>query len=264
MKHFLEKIKKTMKDLKLRCKNLKEEHSSFRDPADKMIVEKDKEISRLIDMADDNDNYNTGTYKQDTSSISNSAAEQQILILARQQAQREEELAQSPRHILALQKEIEDLERENRLHSPRESMLKVELHNMERTQKREGVDMTYLKNVFLKLLETGMYKQDASSISNSAAEQQILILARQKAQREEELAQSQRHILALQEEIEELERENRLHSQQESMLKAELRNMERMQKREGVDMTYLKNVILKLLETGEVEALLPVVAMLQL
>ncbi|KAL6274197.1 hypothetical protein ACE6H2_024889 [Prunus campanulata] len=60
MKHLLEKIKKTMKDLKLRCKNLKEEHSSFRDPADKMIAEKDKEISRLIDMADDNDNYNTG------------------------------------------------------------------------------------------------------------------------------------------------------------------------------------------------------------
>ncbi|KAG7968922.1 hypothetical protein I3843_07G003900 [Carya illinoinensis] len=78
----------------------------------------------------------------------------------------------------------------------------------------------------------------------------------------EELAQSQRHILALQEEIEELERENRLHSQQEAILKAELRNMERMQKREGVDMTYLKNVILKLLETGEVEALLPVIGML--
>ena len=34
------------------------------------------------------------------------------------------------------------------------------------------------------------------------------------------------------------------------MLKAELRSMERSQKREGVDMTYLKNVILKLLETG--------------
>lgn len=34
------------------------------------------------------------------------------------------------------------------------------------------------------------------------------------------------------------------------MLKAELRNMERSQKREGVDLTYLKNVILKLLETG--------------
>lgn len=75
---------------------------------------------------------------------------------------------------------------------------------------------------------------------------------------------------------------------QEAMLKTELREMERKQKREGVDMTYLKNVILKLLETGkkrklscedikscwcrekhnmwclpgEVEALLPVVGML--
>ncbi|GFP89926.1 protein grip [Phtheirospermum japonicum] len=78
----------------------------------------------------------------------------------------------------------------------------------------------------------------------------IMILARQQAQREEELAQTQRHILALQEEIEELEHENRLHSQQEAMLKEELRNMERSQKREGVDLTYLKNVTLKLLETG--------------
>jgi hypothetical protein len=46
------------------------------------------------------------------------------------------------------------------------------------------------------------------------------------------------------------------------MLKEELRKVERAQKREGVDMTYVKNVILKLLETGEVEALLPVIAML--
>ncbi|EYU30370.1 hypothetical protein MIMGU_mgv1a0015443mg, partial [Erythranthe guttata] len=75
------------------------------------------------------------------------------------------------------------------------------------------------------------------------------ILARQQAQREEELSQTQRHILVLQEEIEELEHENRLHRQQEAMLKEELRNMERMEKREGVDLTYLKNVILKLLET---------------
>jgi len=37
---------------------------------------------------------------------------------------------------------------------------------------------------------------------------------------------------------------------QEVMLKSELRNMDRVQKRDGVDMTYLKNVILKLLETG--------------
>lgn len=34
-------------------------------------------------------------------------------------------------------------------------MLKIELRSMERSQKREGVDMTYLKNVVFKLLETG-------------------------------------------------------------------------------------------------------------
>lgn len=41
-----------------------------------------------------------------------------------------------------------------------EAMLKAELRNMERTQKREGVDMTYLKNVILKLLETGICLKD--------------------------------------------------------------------------------------------------------
>lgn len=41
---------------------------------------------------------------------------------------------------------------------------------------------------------------------------------------------------------------------QEAMLKEELRNMERSKKREGVDMMYLKNVILKLLETGTAES----------
>ncbi|KAF3958250.1 hypothetical protein CMV_016831 [Castanea mollissima] len=111
--------------------------------------------------------------------------------------------------------------------------------------------------------EAARFRASVESIKGELAHlKREHLLARQQAQREEELAQSQRHILALQEEIEELERENRLHSQQEAMLKTELRNMERMQKREGVDMTYLKNVILKLLETGEVEALLPVIGML--
>ncbi|KAL9677818.1 hypothetical protein QQ045_015654 [Rhodiola kirilowii] len=163
-------------DLKMRYKKLKEEHDSFRDLADKMIEEKDNEISKLL----------------------------------------------------------------------------VDNKNLQRSLECTPT-VDYADN---------FQKQDASYSNTSIAEQQILILARQQAQREEELAQSQRHILALQEEIEELERENRLHSQQEAVLKAELRNMERMQKREGVDMTYLKNVILKLLETGEVEALLPVIGML--
>ncbi|GFY87822.1 golgi-localized GRIP domain-containing protein [Actinidia rufa] len=183
-------LQKELEDLKLLYKKLKEEHDSFRDLADKLIEEKDKEISRLID-----DNKN-------------------------------------------LRKSLE--------------LRPLNEQNYSYTAGTKAVPVTFAT----------FQKQDAAYSSTSAAEQQILILARQQAQREEELAQSQRHILALQEEIEELERENRLHSQQEAMLKEEFRNMERSKKREGVDMTYLKNVILKLLQTGEVEALLPVVAML--
>ncbi|KAG0598231.1 hypothetical protein M758_12G056300 [Ceratodon purpureus] len=94
------------------------------------------------------------------------------------------------------------------------------------------------------------------------AEQQILTLARLQAQKEEEVARCLRHIEALQEEIKELEQENRLRVHQITILKEEYQNSERNQKRSSVDMTYVKNVILKLLETGEVEALLPVIAML--
>ncbi|XP_041016605.1 protein GRIP isoform X2 [Juglans microcarpa x Juglans regia] len=163
-----EDLQRELEELKLRYKILKEEHDSFRDLADKMIEEKDKEMAKLLDdnknlhqslesrpPVDHYDNYRTAMQKQDAQNASTSAAEQQILLLARQQAQREEELAQSQRHILALQEEIEELERENRLHSQQEAILKAELRNVERTQKREGVDMTYLKNVILKLLETG-------------------------------------------------------------------------------------------------------------
>ncbi|XP_030464104.2 protein GRIP [Syzygium oleosum] len=161
-------IKQELDELKSRYKRLKEEHDSFRDLADRMIGEKDNEISRLLDdnknlqqslesrpRAEQNDYYTAASQKQEIPNSASSAADQQILLLARQQAQREEELAQSQRHILALQEEIEELERENRLHSQQEAMLKEELRNMERMQKREGVDMTYLKNVILKLLETG-------------------------------------------------------------------------------------------------------------
>jgi hypothetical protein len=46
-------IQKELDELKLRYKRLKEEHDSFRDLADRMIEEKDKEISKLLD---DNEN----------------------------------------------------------------------------------------------------------------------------------------------------------------------------------------------------------------
>ncbi|KAF5735895.1 protein GRIP [Tripterygium wilfordii] len=165
-----QELQREIEELRLQYKRLKEEDDSFRDLADRMIEEKDKEISRLLDdnkslqlslqsrpLADQNNNFESvsGMQKQDVENFTASAADQQILLLARQQAQREEELVQSQRHILALQEEIEELEHENRLHSQQEAMLKAELRNTERMQKREGVDMTYLKNVILKLLETG-------------------------------------------------------------------------------------------------------------
>ncbi|KZV53824.1 protein GRIP [Dorcoceras hygrometricum] len=166
-----ESLQEEVEELRARCKKLKEEQNSFHDLADKMMEEKDKEISRLLDdnknlsemldsrpQVQNRDDLTVSAYqKQEASNSSISAAEQQILILARQQAQREEELAQTQRHILVLQEEIEELEHENRLHRQQESMLKEELRNMERMQKREGVDMTYVKNVILKLLETGNF-----------------------------------------------------------------------------------------------------------
>lgn len=161
-------IEKAIKELKQQYKRLKEEHDTFRDVADRALEEKETEVAKLLEdnkylrhfleskpSVDCIDIHNPVLERQDSHVASVAAAEQQILLLARQQAQREEELAQSQRHILALQEEIEELERENRLHSQQEAMLKAELRNMERSQKREGVDMTYLKNVILKLLETG-------------------------------------------------------------------------------------------------------------
>ncbi|CAN1330802.1 Protein GRIP [Linum perenne] len=161
-------IQRHLEEVKLKYKKLKEEHNAFRDLADRMFEVKDKEISKHINdnkkllqslestsPADKKGSSLTAFHKQDAPNLSTSAAEQQILLLARQQAQREEELGQSQRHILALQEEIEELERENRLHSQQVSMLKSELRSMERAQKREGVDMTYLKNIIVKLLETG-------------------------------------------------------------------------------------------------------------
>ncbi|KAL9245588.1 hypothetical protein vseg_019221 [Gypsophila vaccaria] len=159
-------VLKEMEEVKLQYRRLREEHDSLRDVADRMMEEKDIEISRLVNkskklqqsldfkLRGSGDAVNSKDLQSEDSSVS-FLAEEQILILARQQAQREEELAQSQRHILALQEEIEELERENRLHSQQESMLKEELRNMDRAQIREGVDMTYLKNVLLKLLETG-------------------------------------------------------------------------------------------------------------
>ncbi|XP_044965952.1 protein GRIP isoform X3 [Hordeum vulgare subsp. vulgare] len=165
--HFEDHLQKNLGEWTLKYEKLKEEHESFRDISDRMIEEKEQEIAKLLNENKDlhhsleakaavsnSDNQSPGYVKQDALSIE--LAEQQILLLARQQAQREEELGQSQRHILALQVSfsLADIFGSSVL-SFLEAMLKAELRNMERSQKREGIDMTYLKNVILKLLETG-------------------------------------------------------------------------------------------------------------
>ncbi|GFP89927.1 protein grip [Phtheirospermum japonicum] len=101
-------LQREFEELKLHCKMLKEEQNSFRDLADKMMEEKDKEISRLLDenrnlqqlldsrpsaeyyddhsgkgidplSSRDNDIITT-LQKQEASNSSTSAAEQQILV----------------------------------------------------------------------------------------------------------------------------------------------------------------------------------------
>ncbi|PNT75145.1 hypothetical protein BRADI_1g28167v3 [Brachypodium distachyon] len=129
--HAEDHLQKNIGALTLKYEKLKEEHESFRDISDRMIEEKEHEIAKLLKENKDlrhslddkaavsnNDSQSPGHVKQDVLSIE--LAEQQILLLARQQAQREEELGQSQRHILALQQEIEELERENRLHDQQE------------------------------------------------------------------------------------------------------------------------------------------------
>ena len=103
---------------------------------------------------------------------------------------------------------------------------------------------------------------EAAVRAESSAEQQIVVLARQQAQREEEVLSCRRQIEALQGEVAEAEQENRLRAQQEAVLKEELRSADRSCAREGADMTYLKNVVVKLLQTGDRKNLLPVLAML--
>ncbi|KAK3274355.1 hypothetical protein CYMTET_17459 [Cymbomonas tetramitiformis] len=110
----------------------------------------------------------------------------------------------------------------------------------------------------------GVLALDSASFIESAALQ---------AKRDTILAQAEARIEALEVENIELEKENALRSEQEKVLKDEIREMTRREQRQevakgtsdiagGCEMEYLKNVVLKLMETGEHEALLPVLSML--
>ena len=95
----------------------------------------------------------------------------------------------------------------------------------------------------------------------------IIEAAKLQASRDAFLQEYIQRIAELEGEALEFQKEISMREQLESVLKEELRKKEREETRSNLkgkdtDMEYLKNIILKLLETGEYEVLLPVVSTL--
>ena len=95
----------------------------------------------------------------------------------------------------------------------------------------------------------------------------IVEAAKLQASRDAFLDEYVQRIAELENEIQELQKEIAMREHLESVLKEELRKKEREEARSNLkgkdyDMEYLKNIVLKLLETGEYEVLLPVIATL--
>lgn len=98
--------------------------------------------------------------------------------------------------------------------------------------------------------------------SGSADEKQFFHFAQLQAQRDEEIARLKQMIMELQHNLKEGEKIIHLHEIQQKVLKEEIRNSikERNQTSQisnlneaGINLTYLKNVIIKFMETDEIE-----------
>jgi hypothetical protein len=105
--------------------------------------------------------------------------------------------------------------------------------------------------------------------SGSADEKQFFHFAQLQAQRDEEITKLKQIIAELQANLRESEKIIHLHEMQQKVLKEEIRSSikERNQTSQisqlnevGINLTYLKNVIIKFMETDEIESLLPVIA----
>eukprot|EP00958_Prasinococcus_capsulatus_P011997 scaffold1194_cov369-Prasinococcus_capsulatus_cf.AAC.11 len=90
----------------------------------------------------------------------------------------------------------------------------------------------------------------------------ILQLAKRQADQEHVLRNKDDEIRALREQLEESERTHELRNKSHDVLKSEIAMLTRQKRREEVDLAYLKNVIVKYMETEEHERLLPVLSML--
>ena len=90
----------------------------------------------------------------------------------------------------------------------------------------------------------------------------ILQLAKRQADQEHILRVKEDELKSLQEQLEESDRTHELRNKAHDILKSEIAMLTRQKKREEVDLAYLKNVIVKYMETEEHERLLPVLTML--
>eukprot|EP00210_Caulerpa_lentillifera_P001293 g1246.t1 len=105
------------------------------------------------------------------------------------------------------------------------------------------------------------------SDEGSLNESQIVALANKQAEREDTFHSLKKQNDHLQNEVEELEKELQLHKEQEQVLKTALRAADELRLAQSgppsnMDYQYLKNTVMKLITTGESEALLPVLAKL--
>lgn len=71
--------------------------------------------------------------------------------------------------------------------------------------------------------------------------------------KEKELMESRRRIQELQESLEDCEANSQLHLEQINRLKEEIRELERSVKRDNGNLEYLKNVVVKYMETNDHE-----------
>ena len=87
-------------------------------------------------------------------------------------------------------------------------------------------------------------------------------VANVQARRDEEVAELRGRVAALEDDNAELAKTVELHEIQERELKAQIRELDRSKSRETVNIEYLKNIVVKYVETDDFEHLMPVLSML--
>eukprot|EP01103_Thecamoeba_quadrilineata_P007249 TRINITY_DN1706_c0_g1_i4.p1 TRINITY_DN1706_c0_g1~~TRINITY_DN1706_c0_g1_i4.p1 ORF type:complete len:573 (+),score=190.14 TRINITY_DN1706_c0_g1_i4:577-2295(+) len=99
-------------------------------------------------------------------------------------------------------------------------------------------------------------------VGNKAKEVQLFHFMQMHATLTDELSRARTRIQQLNELLQDSERMDSLHQMQENLLKNEIRELERAKVRSSLNLDYLKNIIVKFLETDERQAMLPVLVTL--